>query len=110
MATLTLGSEPVPLNRDAQGAIRVGGTRVTLDTVARAYLEGLTAERIVEQYPSLRLADVYAIIAYILNHRADVEDYLREQDELNAKVRRDVEATRPTADIVARVVSRKLSN
>ena len=110
MATLTLGAEPVPLNRDENGVIRVGGTRVTLDTVARAFVEGMTAEEIVDQYPSLRLADIYSVIAYILNHRADVDDYLREQDRLSAEVRREVEAKRPTSDILARVLSRKTPN
>jgi len=49
----------VPLAADAQGVIRVGGTRVTLDTVVSAFYEGATPEEITQQYPSLELGDVY---------------------------------------------------
>jgi uncharacterized protein (DUF433 family) len=56
-------TEPVPLQTDADGVIRIGGTRVTLDTLAAAFDAGATAEEIVQQYPSLALADVYSVIA-----------------------------------------------
>jgi uncharacterized protein (DUF433 family) len=39
------------------GVVRVGGTHMTLDTVVAVFEEGATAEEIVKQYPSLRLAD-----------------------------------------------------
>lgn len=52
-------AEPIPLVADANGVIRVGRTRVTLDTVITAFLEGATAEEIREQYPSLQLSDIY---------------------------------------------------
>ena len=66
--SLLVTSEPVPLVTDLDGVIRVGATRVTLDTVIAAFQEGMTAEGIVEQYPSLRLADVYSVIGYFLRH------------------------------------------
>ncbi len=59
----TINTEPVPLLTDKDGVVRVGGTRVTLDTVVAAFKEGATAEEIVQQYPSLELADVYAVIS-----------------------------------------------
>lgn len=46
-------SQPIPLRSDADGVIRVAGTRVTLDTVAYAFKHGATAEEIVQQYPTL---------------------------------------------------------
>ncbi|GIL11330.1 MAG: hypothetical protein BroJett038_00500 [Chloroflexota bacterium] len=49
----------VPLQTDESGTIRVGGTRVLLDLVIFAFRQGATPETIVEQYPSLALADVY---------------------------------------------------
>ncbi|MEP0758427.1 DUF433 domain-containing protein [Trichocoleus sp. DQ-A2] len=42
----------------------MGGTRVTLDTVVAAFNSGATAEEIVFQYPSLQLANIYAVISY----------------------------------------------
>ena len=53
----------MPLQTDADGVIRVGGTRVTLETVVEAFQQGATAEEIVQQYPSLALAEVYAVLA-----------------------------------------------
>src|SRR5215470_8610969 len=52
-------TEIIPLTVDAHGVLRVGNTRVTLDTVIAAFADGATAEEIVQQYPSLHLADVY---------------------------------------------------
>ncbi len=73
---LTITNEAVPLRADADGVIRVGGTRVTLDTVIAAFSEGATAEEIAQQYPSLNLADVYLVISYYLRHSGEVEAYL----------------------------------
>ena len=41
---LTIEPAPVPLRTDADGVVRVGRTRVTLDTVVAAFEEGATAE------------------------------------------------------------------
>jgi uncharacterized protein (DUF433 family) len=62
-------AEPAPLKADSDGVIRVGGTRVTLATIVIAFHQGATAETIVQQYPSLTLADVYAVIGYYLRHQ-----------------------------------------
>jgi uncharacterized protein (DUF433 family) len=77
--SLSISNAIVPLKSDKNGVVRVGGTRVTLDTVVAAFLEGATAEEIVQQYPSLDLADVYTIIGYYLQHRAEAEKYLRQR-------------------------------
>ena len=51
--TLAIATEPTPLELNEDGVVLVGNTRVTLDTLVAAFLEGATAEEIVEQYPSL---------------------------------------------------------
>ena len=76
---LIITAKPIPLEAGADGVVRVGGTRVTLDTVVMAFKEGATAEEIVYQYPSLDLADVYAVIAYYLQRRPEVEAYLHKR-------------------------------
>jgi hypothetical protein len=53
-----LSAHPAPLRADADGVIRVGSSRVTLDTVVGAFRNGCTAEEIVMKYPSLDLTDV----------------------------------------------------
>jgi uncharacterized protein (DUF433 family) len=90
---LSIASEPMPLAMDVDGAMRVGGTRVTLDSVVAAFEEGATAEEIAQQYPSLHLADVYAIVSYYLRHRAEVESYLQ-QRQLEAQAVRQQNETR----------------
>jgi uncharacterized protein (DUF433 family) len=67
-------SEPVPFREDSEGVIRVGGTRVTLDTILTAYMKGSTPEQIAQDYSSLATADIYAAIAYYLRHREEVEE------------------------------------
>ena len=92
LVTLTIAAEPVPLRLDADGVVRVGGTRVTLDTVVAAFHDGDSAEEIVEQYPSLGLGDVYATLAYYLRHRPEVDAYLEEGRRRHAAVRAENEA------------------
>lgn len=76
--TLPVASETPPL-REVGGALRVGTSHVTLETVLWAFQQGSTPEGIVDEYPSLALGDVYAVIAYYLRHREDVEPYLDAQ-------------------------------
>ena len=62
--------ETISLEKDADGVLRVSGTRVTLDTLVAAFQDGATPEEIAQQYPSIPLADIYAVIGYYLNHRS----------------------------------------
>lgn len=91
--TLTIEAQSPPLQADRDGVIRVGGTRVTLDSVVRAFDEGHTAEEIVSHFPALRLADVYAVISYYLNNRAAVREYLQQQVAAAGDVWREIEAS-----------------
>ncbi len=72
----TLPTLPESLRIDPEGAIRVGQSRVTLDTLAAAFASGATPEQIVIDYPTLDLADVYSAIGYILRNREIVNEYL----------------------------------
>ena len=86
--TLQMQPIPLPLTLGKDGVVRVSGTRVTLDTVVRAFTRGATAEEIAQQYPSLRLADVYQVIGYYLKHSTELAGYFekreREEKELLA--------------------------
>ena len=107
--TLIIESQPIPLRTDADGVVRVGGTRVTLDTVVEAFQEGLTAEEFVQQYPSLSLADVYSVIGYSLHHRAKIDRYLAERNRLRDEVRRQNEHRQDSLDIRKRLISRDVN-
>ena len=70
---LTSATDTLPLETDADGVVRVSRTRVTLDTLVRAFIEGATAEEIAQQYPAVPLADVYSIIGYYLRRRPELQ-------------------------------------
>src|SRR5438876_1324495 len=54
--------EAPPLRVDAQQVIRVGKTRVTLDTIVAAFHRGDTPEEIARNYDALSLGEVYQAI------------------------------------------------
>jgi len=85
---LVVVAEPAPLQTNADGVVRVGKTRVTLDTVIAVFKQGTTAEEIVYRYPSLRLADVYAAIGFYLNHQQEVETYLQLRQQQAQEIRK----------------------
>jgi uncharacterized protein (DUF433 family) len=96
----------IPLETDTHGVIRVGGTRVTLDTVVYAFQQGATPDEIVDRYPAITLTDVYATIAYYLLNREEVEAYLRASEELAQKIREENEARWPPEGVRERLLAR----
>lgn len=96
-----------PLTRGPDGVWRVAGSRVTLDSVVRQFRSGASAEEILEDFPSLTLSDIYAVIAYYLQHPAAVEAYLHEQAQGAEAVRRDVEGHLETKDLRRRLRQRR---
>jgi uncharacterized protein (DUF433 family) len=92
MAPGNFHAEAVPLRTDQDGAIRVGGTRVLLEVVIGAYERGDSPEGIVRAFPTLKLADVYAAIAYYLIHKDEVDAYIRQVERDGEEIRRKIEA------------------
>jgi len=82
----------VPLTQTADGTIRVTGSRVSFEAVVYQYDEENSAERIHESFPSLRLADIHAVISYYLNHRDQVDEYVHDQQKRARTVREDIES------------------
>jgi uncharacterized protein (DUF433 family) len=72
---------PRYVNRAPKGGWRISGSRVSLESIVRAYLDGLSAESILEDFPTLTLEKIYGAIAYYLHNRDEVERYLAEQDK-----------------------------
>jgi uncharacterized protein (DUF433 family) len=84
---LAIVAEPAPLQANEDGVILIGKTRVTLDTVVAVFKQGAIAEEIVYRYPSLNLTDVYAKIAFYLNHQPEVETYLQRRQQQSQEIR-----------------------
>ncbi|MGH9631111.1 MAG: DUF433 domain-containing protein [Bryobacteraceae bacterium] len=100
-------AEPAPLVAGPDGVMRVRGTRITLDTVVAAFRDGATAEEIVQQYPSISLADVYQVIGYYLRHSSELEPYLA-QRRRNLRAMRELnESEWPPEGIRDRLLARR---
>jgi uncharacterized protein (DUF433 family) len=77
---------------DEYGVWRVGATRVTLDSVLAGFHQGDSPETICQDYPALSLEEVYGAIADYLANTAELDNYLRHQDEVWARERARAEA------------------
>ena len=101
-------AQPPPIQADDAGIMRVGGTRVRLETVISAFKSGCTAEEILLKYPSLNLTDIYAVITYYLWSREAVDAYLEERRRLDEAVHRENETRSPSAGIRERLLARRM--
>lgn len=82
-----VSTSKIKLTKTKAGVIRIGNTRVLLDSVIVAFNQGSTAEQIVFDYDTLTLSDVYATISYYLQHRETVDAYLAKRAKQNEKLR-----------------------
>ena len=98
--------EPIPLSTDADGVIRVAGTRVTLDTLVDTFMTGASPEEIAQDFPVLQLDDIYAVVTYYLRHRAEVDAYLRERRARADAIRCEIEAHSPQTGLRHRLLAR----
>lgn len=63
------------------GGYWIAGTRISLDSIVLAFLEGLSPETIVaECFPVLTLEQVYGAVTYYLGHRAEIDEHLKKAD------------------------------
>jgi uncharacterized protein (DUF433 family) len=74
-----------------QGAWRIVGTRVSLDSVIHSFWEGATPEEICQDFTSLSLAQVYGTIAYYLSNREKFDAYLRQGRREMEKFQQELE-------------------
>ncbi|HXT37959.1 MAG TPA: DUF433 domain-containing protein [Chloroflexota bacterium] len=105
--SLVTGQTPIPLTLDADGGIRVGGTRVTLETLITVFMAGATAEEIVQRYPSLDLGDVYVVVGFYLHHREEVEEYLRRRQDQARQARNRHEGRFDQSGLRERLLARR---
>ena len=102
-----LSAEPAPVAYDADGVLRVRGTRVRLDTVVGAFQLGATAEEIAQQYPAVDLPTAYAVIAFYLRRRPEVDAYLAAQAAVGESGRAAAEARFDPAGLRERLLARR---
>jgi len=105
---LTAQAETPPFREDDSGALRVGDSRVLLELVIRAFLDGATPEAIVQRYSTLTLSDAYGSIAYYLRHRGEIEEYLAEREQKAQELETRIENRQgDLSEIRARLVAHR---
>jgi uncharacterized protein (DUF433 family) len=78
------------------GGYWISGTRVSLDSIVLAFLQGLSAETIAaECFPTLSLEQVYGAIAYYLANRPEIDAYLKQSDAEFKEFRQTMHSTAP---------------
>ena len=101
--------EAPPLTDDGTGGLRVGDSRVLLEIVIEAFQDGATAETIVQRFPTATLADVYAVIAYYLRHKEEIEEYLAARRKQAEAIWRKIDAgQKDLSEIRARLRARRV--
>jgi uncharacterized protein (DUF433 family) len=78
-----------------EGAYRVGGTRVSLDSVVYGFQSGESPECIQQSFPALTLEEVYGAIAFYLEHKAQIDEYLADDEAEFEKLRQASRAAYP---------------
>jgi uncharacterized protein (DUF433 family) len=101
--------EPVapPLRMYEGKTLRITGTRIPLERVVYAFEQGQSPEEIIRAFPTLDLADVYAVIAYYLRNRQPVDDYVRQQQAEADAIEREIRAASPSVGFRERLLERR---
>jgi len=93
-----------PIRVEADGARRIGATRVSLDSVFLAFEDGATPEEIVYRFPTLNLAEVYRTLAYCLDNLDEVRAYVEEQRRLGDEMQDSIRASKDISKAWQRLV------
>jgi uncharacterized protein (DUF433 family) len=78
-----------------EGAYRISGARVSLDSVVYAFLRGASPESIAQSFPALTLEEVYGAIAFYLGHQSEIEAYLEKGDREFEALRQQARRSNP---------------
>ena len=80
------------------GGYWIAGTRVSLDSIVYRWREGLSPETIQSEcFTTLTLAQVFGALAYYLDHQAEIDQYLKEEEANEEMVRAQIRAAYPVA-------------
>ena len=84
-----------------EGGYRVGGTRVSLDSLVYLFREGMSAEGMVESYPALTLEQVHGALAFYLANQSEIDTCLAQGQR--AAQREHRQSRRTNADLIAKL-------
>ena len=99
-------AEFAPMATDSDGAVRIGGTRITLDVLAAHFEAGATPEEVVTRLDTLSLEDVRLVQDYCLRRPREVKEYLRARSERAERLRARIEAESGSAEFIGEILAR----
>ncbi len=95
------------VTRNEQGTLVVAGSRITLGSIVKCFVEGESPEAIRDAYPSLSLESIYGAITHYLGNREAIDAELAEQDRATSNLRG--EALQRNSDLRSRLLAAKAS-
>lgn len=84
-----------------EGAYRIGETRVSLDSIVYLFREGMSAESMMESYPSVTLEQVHGALAFYLANQREIDAYLA--DGQRAAESQHKQSRRTNAELIAKL-------
>lgn len=105
--SISFHTEPIPLTIDSDDIIRIGKTRVTLETVITAFVEGATPEEIKSQYPVLDLADIYEVVSHYLRHQSEIDQYMQARKDHSDSIKAMNDQRHSPVGLRARLLARR---
>jgi uncharacterized protein (DUF433 family) len=79
------------VHTDQYRVLRVGQTRVSLDSIVHSIRAGRSPEKIRQEYPALSLEEVYGAIAFYLANPEEIGRYLERHEKVWEEQRKQVE-------------------
>jgi uncharacterized protein (DUF433 family) len=107
---IVVSSSEIILTETQGGVLRIGSSRVSLDSLIMAFNQGSAPEQIVYDFDTLTLPDVYAAISYYLQHREEVDSYLAKRTEKNEKLRESNDARFGHKGLRQKLLARRSDN
>ena len=65
---------------ERNGGYYIAGTRISLDSVVYGYERGESPEAIQQDFQFLELSQIYGAIAFYLDHKAEIRQYLEDKE------------------------------
>ena len=67
-----------PHIEERNGGLYVAGSGVSVDSVVICFQEGASPDKIVHSFPTLKLSQVFGVLAYYLENETIINDYIAE--------------------------------
>ena len=86
---------PSPYIDERNGGLYVSGSRVSLDSVAIRFQQGASPEKIYQSFPTLKLSQIYGVIAWYLENEGQVSQYITDGERELERIAKPLSHTDP---------------